>query len=141
MNLIIPGTPQPLRRHRTTRTGRTYDDARNPINREAVRLAWLTAADEGQVQADTIGVRATFVFPRPKSHFLRGVIRDTAPYWHTKTPDVDNLVKLVLDALNGYAYGDDAQVVAISATKRYCGAHEEPHTQLWIGEWYGDAVD
>ncbi|CAB9498382.1 expressed unknown protein [Seminavis robusta] len=32
-------------------------------------------------------------------------------------PDTDNLVKLVLDALNGVAYKDDKQVVAITAFK------------------------
>lgn len=31
--------------------------------------------------------------------------------------DVDNMLKLVLDALNGVAYDDDAQVVEVSAVK------------------------
>ena len=34
-------------------------------------------------------------------------------------PDVDNVIKLYLDALNGLAYKDDAQVVSISAYKIY----------------------
>lgn len=32
-------------------------------------------------------------------------------------PDLDNVVKAVLDALNGVAYDDDAQVVSICAMK------------------------
>ena len=34
-----------------------------------------------------------------------------------KTPDVDNIVKIYLDALNGWLYEDDKQVYKISATK------------------------
>ena len=35
----------------------------------------------------------------------------------TSVPDVDNVAKLVMDALNGVAWGDDAQVVALVACK------------------------
>jgi len=137
MTLYIPGIPQPLRRHRQGR-GRSYDDPRNAPNREAIRYAWLAQAESDMTQAKTIGLRATFAFPRPKSHYLRGQLRDAAPQWHRSRPDVDNLLKLVLDALNGIAYGDDAQVVAITGQKRYCAVNETPHSLIWIGEWYGD---
>lgn len=34
-------------------------------------------------------------------------------------PDTDNVIKIVLDALNGIAYKDDKCVVAVSASKYY----------------------
>ena len=37
----------------------------------------------------------------------------------TKKPDIDNIIKAVLDALNGVAYKDDTQVVQVMATKKY----------------------
>ena len=37
----------------------------------------------------------------------------------TKKPDIDNIAKIVLDGLNGVAYMDDSQVVALSVEKRY----------------------
>ena len=37
----------------------------------------------------------------------------------TKKPDIDNIIKAVLDGLNGYAYSDDKQVVRIKAVKAY----------------------
>ena len=37
----------------------------------------------------------------------------------TGKPDIDNIIKAVLDGLNGVAFKDDAQVVFISAQKLY----------------------
>lgn len=36
-----------------------------------------------------------------------------------KKPDMDNIVKVVVDALNGVAYHDDTQVILVSAKKAY----------------------
>lgn len=38
---------------------------------------------------------------------------------HLKRPDIDNLTKTVLDALNGVAWEDDSQIVKITAEKVY----------------------
>ena len=37
----------------------------------------------------------------------------------TKKPDVDNIIKIVLDSLNKVAYEDDKQVVKVSLEKLY----------------------
>ena len=37
----------------------------------------------------------------------------------TKRPDIDNVVKCIMDSLNKLAYKDDAQVVALVAEKCY----------------------
>ena len=37
----------------------------------------------------------------------------------SRKPDIDNVLKVVLDALNGVAYKDDSRVVAVSARKVY----------------------
>ena len=39
---------------------------------------------------------------------------------HTVKPDLDNLTKSVLDALNGIAWYDDAQIVDLQVNKEYC---------------------
>lgn len=38
-----------------------------------------------------------------------------------KKPDVDNIAKIILDALNGIAYRDDKQVVELIVKKSYAG--------------------
>ena len=40
------------------------------------------------------------------------------------TPDVDNILKIVLDGLNGVAYADDSQVVEAACRKHYDGEKE-----------------
>ena len=47
----------------------------------------------------------------------------------TIKPDVDNYLKAVLDALNGLAFEDDAQIVRTIAEKQYS---ERPYVQLTI---------
>ena len=39
-----------------------------------------------------------------------------------KKPDLDNVIKTVMDALSGLAYEDDSQVVLVDADKRYSGS-------------------
>ncbi len=47
----------------------------------------------------------------------------------TKKPDIDNVIKIILDGLNGLAYEDDKQVVAIKALKCYA---KEPFVLVQI---------
>ena len=62
----------------------------------------------------------TAVFPIPKA-FRKQEKEDAlngriAP---TKKPDIDNILKTVMDGLNGVAYNDDAQVVLLHGRKKY----------------------
>lgn len=49
-------------------------------------------------------------------------------------PDLDNVVKLVLDALNGLAFLDDALVCELAASKRWVAARGD-QTGYRIGVW------
>ncbi len=48
-----------------------------------------------------------------------------------KKPDIDNVVKAVLDALNGVAYRDDTQVIELHVRKSYS---EKPRVEVCIGK-------
>lgn len=50
----------------------------------------------------------------------------------TKKPDTDNIIKAVLDALNGTAYEDDSQVVQVMCVKYYTALGA--HVKVQIGE-------
>lgn len=66
----------------------------------------------------TVKVTAYFTIPKSwtKAKKMEVVSRGLSP--QTK-PDIDNIVKVVMDGLNGVAYHDDKQVVRVVAEKRY----------------------
>jgi Holliday junction resolvase RusA-like endonuclease len=68
-------------------------------------------------------VSIVFLMPRPKSRRL--------DYWVSTTPDLDNLEKSVLDAMNEVAYTDDRLVVVKSSSKRYVQG-EEPGVRVVV---------
>lgn len=53
---------------------------------------------------------------------------------HVVKPDLDNLAKSVLDALNGIAWYDDAQIVELHIAKKYV---QSPHIFVSIHELKG----
>ena len=61
-----------------------------------------------------------FYFRRPKSHFKKDELRPDAPKFVTKTPDVDNCIKFVLDALQPKVVADDKIVTKVIAEKKWC---------------------
>ena len=68
-----------------------------------------------------VKIELTFVFARPKS-----VKRE----YPTVFPDLDKLIRSILDGLTGIAYLDDAQVVAIHTEKIY---GETPGVKISVG--------
>jgi Holliday junction resolvase RusA-like endonuclease len=88
--------------------------------RSDVATAWGAAPK----RSDYVTIVCTFAFARPKSHYLPAnskrpepVLRIDAPVAHIKPPDIDKLLRAVLDALTGRAYDDDAQVIDVVAMK------------------------
>ena len=59
-------------------------------------------------------------FKRPKCHFKKGQLRDDAPKFVLKTPDVDNCTKFVLDALQPRVISDDKFVTKVVVEKMWC---------------------
>lgn len=114
----VPGEPRPLARPRFSGDN-VYNPSAGHI-RDWARAAQpheraACVAPHGPVRIDL-----TFEFARPQSHRrARGALKDTAPLFHVSTPDVDNLAKLALDAMNGRFYRDDSQVVELTARKVY----------------------
>jgi len=125
----LPGTPRPKNRPRFTRSGHTYTDAKTKAAEESLLAAWLVQSGRPAPFDGPISVELLFVFApaqswskKKRAAALSGELRPTG------RPDLDNLIK-VIDALNGVAWVDDAQITRITATKRY-GLH--PFTRLTV---------
>jgi len=78
-----------------------------------------------------IKLSVTFCHKRPQRLNRK---RDTAARIPKVTkPDIDNLIKMVLDVLTkAEVWVDDNQVVQVVAEDWYCSKAEEPHTQWRI---------
>ena len=133
MYFIINGIPKPLKRHRHTRNGRTYDPSKK--DKKDLLLQVMRYAPK---QPFTAPLRIIIVFymPRPKAHFRTGkfkhLLKPEIPIQHSNTPDLDNLVKLVCDALNKVFYKDDSQISQLKAEKLYCDVDEKARTEVHI---------
>lgn len=129
----VPGAPTAKGRARVTKFG-----AHTPVktrNAEAFVKALAYDAMKGRPLLEgPLAVEIFIYMPIPKStpkkryHALVD-----AP--HTKKPDIDNLVKLVKDAMNGVVYHDDAQVFSLTAVKRY---GTEPRTVIKVKNVKGE---
>ena len=69
---------------------------------------------------DAIRLRLIAYFPVPNSYSkkkrgecIAGLIKPTVK------PDIDNVIKAALDAMNGVVYADDKQVFEVIVSKRY----------------------
>ena len=106
---------------------------------DAVKLSAMQACSRFNVSPmvdSAVCLDMEFYMPRPASHMRtgknKGKLKDWAPYWHTKKPDGDNAVKLVMDQLHGILYDDDKVVVSISAVKRYTLEGEDPGCRIKV---------
>lgn len=134
LHFVVHGTPRGKGRPRFNRaSGRAYTPAETVSAEQRVMAEWIAA---GRPTTDgPLELRVVAVFARPQSHRLAdGTLSKTgrASRFPCKRPDLDNLVKLALDALNGQAFDDDAQVVSIDARKRWALAREREHIEIAI---------
>ena len=75
-------------------------------------------------------VELIFNMPIPKSMPKRyQLLAASNEVIHTKKPDLDNLEKTILDALNGVFYRDDSIIYRVEKVKRYS---KEPCVELII---------
>ena len=119
VEIIIPGKPVGKGRPRfSTANGfpRSYTPAKTVEYENLVRLAWMQAGHEKIEGPIQVIIDASFPIPKGTSKKKASEI-DKKAYPHK--PDCDNIAKTVLDALNGIAYDDDAQVVSLRVQKNY----------------------
>lgn len=99
-----------------------------PIHQGAQRLA-LWRADIARRASEELPIKYTeevychlwFGLQKPKS------VKRVAPFVR---PDIDKLIRAVLDGLTGVAFDDDAQVTNIQADKTY-----KDNPGVWIQLW------
>jgi len=131
MMITIPGPPVGKGRPRFVRaTGHTYTPEKTRAYEAMVRQVYRLGRHGDPLQGP-VCLEIMAVFPLPKDKRRRSALAGQ-PY--TGKPDIDNVIKVIQDALNGLAYADDKQVTELHAALRYCGEGEQPHVSVIIEE-------
>jgi len=124
----IYGTPVPQGSARAfNRGGKVVVTSDNPKLKNWRALStFVLKSDIAKVaQFDgPVAVNLAFYFERPKSHLNgSGSLRKGYSSSHTVKPDLDKLVRAILDAgTDAAVWHDDAQVVRLTASKQYVGS-------------------
>lgn len=124
-SVFVAGTPIAKGNLRRNRWGASYDATKGlSAWSELVRGTVAAECAGAEPEAGAVALRVTFWLPRPASHFGTGRnrerLREAAPRVPTTRPDVDKLLRAVLDAMKGTVYHDDGQVVSVHVIKSYC---------------------
>ena len=112
---VVRGDPKSQKRHRMGR-GFSYDPSKSD------KANFMTLAFKhipARPITSPIRFQVVYYMPIPKSWpKYRKLEAETDNIPHIKTPDIDNLVKLNLDALAPF-WNDDKQVYQVTASKYY----------------------
>ena len=139
ISFTVPGPPlsQPRQRHRIALGGsgkayvQNYIPTHAPVNTYKAAVQMACSAQIGSMLDGPLSLVALFVMPRPASK-----TRKTKPnpsYPHVGIPDLDNLEKALLDAMQGVAFANDSQVACKFTRKIVAAGGEMPRTEVTLG--------
>lgn len=111
--------------------GHAYTPEKTVNYEQLVKVSYLQTERvkfmDGQLKAE---LKIYFAIPKSTSKKLRAMMINNVVR-PTKKPDIDNVEKAIFDALNGFAYNDDSQIVSCWADKYYS---EQPRVEVLIYE-------
>ncbi|EML9212994.1 RusA family crossover junction endodeoxyribonuclease [Clostridioides difficile] len=129
VNFTIDGEPVGKERPRfNLATKRTYTPNKTKSYEELIK--WLYQSKVKYYFEGYIKMTIRFYYSIAKSNSKKvkeqkrnNVLRPS------KKPDIDNVIKVVADSLNGIAYKDDTQIVEVVASKYYS---DKPRVEVML---------
>lgn len=121
----VQGRPRPQGSHGVNpTTGKVYPMAKglHAWRQSIAEHSFAAAYREGirYEHGEPLRVVCHFFYRRPKHHFRGGLLKAEAPTAKTSPPDVDKLLRAVLDGLvQGGVLPDDAQVASTTSEKAW----------------------
>ena len=137
---VIDGKPQGKARARTfynPKLGRVQSmtPENTVLYENLVKQSFIQQADKAArwFGKEPLAVYITAFYPIPASTTKKDrQLICSGKLYPTKKPDADNVAKVICDALNGVAYGDDTQIIKLLILKAY--TEEQPRVQVCIEE-------
>lgn len=120
---IAKGRPRVCKNH-------TYTPQRTKDYENLVEWSWCMKYGNLKPSDKPIRAYIKFYMPIPKNTSKKKTAQ-LINQPHIKRPDMDNLIKAVLDGLNGLAFIDDSQVFALTAERIY---GDKPKAVVWLSE-------
>lgn len=121
ISFTIPGTPAAWARARTNGK-RRFNSEKHDQGLSSIASGFTLEAPDWTPWEGPVELSVVCHYLAPKD------------FWEgracTKRPDIDNLLKLVGDALNGVAYRDDALIVSATVAKVYTRGQERTEVSL-----------
>lgn len=129
------GSKRPVGRNRMIESSPKTEPWREAVRGAARRAMADTGAE--MLASGPLQTRISARMPRPKHHYRTGknshILRDDAPHWYDKAPDIDKMGRAILDALTSAGvYGDDRQVAHLDIRATYCNHGEAPHVVIGV---------
>lgn len=128
MRVVVPGI-KAKERPRFGKCGSVRTPAATKLYESKVRRCYKKQG--GVYLNGFVRARLELYYKIPKSYTKKRieVIRNGLEH-PTKKPDIDNVAKIILDALNKVAYEDDKQVVELTVIKRWTFDDERVEFEL-----------
>jgi len=125
VTFFVPGRPRPQGSMKFINKGKRSIPIQNE-KLEHWRSAMTMFAHEamrGKAVTGGVSLTLVFMFTRPKNQYRTGkysdLLKDGAPSRMLKAPDIDKLIRAVLDSLTGIVFVDDCEVDRIGAVKQW----------------------
>jgi Holliday junction resolvase RusA-like endonuclease len=136
IEFTVPGDPKGKGRPRFSRVGKftkTYTDAKTKMYEDKVASAARLAMFPHEPLKTPVAVFMLIGMPIPASYSKKrkqDCLLDVE--MPCKKPDIDNIAKGILDAMNGIVYKDDVQVIRLTLQKHYS---TEPSVYIMVHEY------
>ena len=130
----INGMPRPQHRCIPLKSGRMVNAYSE--HTKSFKIAFCKALQQANetifsMSGNPIKATVKFYFARPHKHFqqlkMNQPVLPNAPVYFTNAPDIDNLQKLILDAMQNTCYENDKVVAHVKAAKLY-----DPMHKFWM---------
>jgi len=115
----VEGDPVGKQRPRFTKTGRTYTPKKTSDYEGMIADKAMVAMGPVTPLETPVAVYIYINHAIPASYSKKRKEACLNRFERPKKPDLDNVAKAYLDAMNGIVYKDDVQVVSLHVTKRY----------------------
>lgn len=128
ITIMLKGEPMPKQSVRATKSGHFFQPKKTVDRKKDYQrqLREQLPKDFVMYESEIRIIRLNFVFaPLKAFHKQKGkmdLIREGNIFYKTTKPDLDNLLKPLLDSMSNIVFKDDAIITQIDGVKKYYGA-------------------